>query len=51
MRTAGNAKNGHFQQVVRLRLNRLSRKLSDLLRIVQVFNKQGIALRSLTEDF
>ncbi|WP_392397653.1 recombinase family protein [Paenibacillus tuaregi] len=34
-----------------LRLNRLSRKPSDLLHNAEVFDKQGIALRSLTEDF
>ncbi|MCT1398094.1 recombinase family protein [Paenibacillus sp. p3-SID867] len=44
------ARCGRFQQVVCLRLNRLSRKLSDLLHIVELLNMNGIALRSLTEE-
>lgn len=44
------ARCGRFQQVVCLRLNRLSRKLADLLHIVELLEKHGVALRSLTED-
>lgn len=45
------ARSGCFQQVLCLRLNRLSRKLADLLHIVELLERQGIALRSLTEEF
>lgn len=44
------AENGRFQHVVCLRLNRLSRKLTDLLHIVEMLDKLDIALHSLSED-
>ncbi|WP_342563636.1 recombinase family protein [Paenibacillus sp. FSL R7-0345] len=44
------ARSGRFQQVVCLRLNRLSRKLTDLLHIYELLERHGVALRSLTED-
>jgi site-specific DNA recombinase len=43
------ARKGHFQQVVCLRLNRLSRNLKDLLYITEHLEKHSIALHSLTE--
>ncbi len=45
------ARSGRFRQVVCLRLNRLSRNLKDLLHIVELLDRHGIALRSLTEEF
>lgn len=45
------AKKGCFQQVVCLRLNRLSRNLPDLLAVVELLDKHGITLHSLTEQF
>ncbi|MGP0585557.1 recombinase family protein [Paenibacillus timonensis] len=44
------AQDENFKQVACLRLNRLSRSLSDLLYIVELLDRHGIALRSLTED-
>lgn len=44
------ARSGRFQQVVCLRLNRLSRKLADLLHIVELLDRHAIALHSLTEE-
>ncbi|AIW42391.1 recombinase family protein [Paenibacillus polymyxa] len=44
------ARKGHFQQVICLRLNRLSRNLKDLLHITELFEQQGITLHSLTEN-
>ncbi|MEC0371139.1 recombinase family protein [Paenibacillus chibensis] len=44
------ARSGRFQQVVCLRLNRLSRNLVDLLHIVELLDMHSIALRSLTEE-
>ncbi|MGE6229857.1 recombinase family protein [Paenibacillus pasadenensis] len=44
------AKSGRFGQVLCLRLNRLSRKLADLLRIVELLDQQNVKLHSLTED-
>lgn len=40
-----------FQTVICLRLNRLSRNLPDLLYAVELFDKHGISLHSLTEQF
>lgn len=45
------AKRGCFRQVVCLRLNRLSRNLPDLLAVVELLDKHGITLHSLTEQF
>lgn len=44
------ARQGRFQQVVCLRLNRISRNLTDLLHIVELLDQNGITLHSLTED-
>ncbi|KAF6563433.1 recombinase family protein [Paenibacillus sp. EKM202P] len=44
------ARKGHFQQVICLRLNRLSRNLNDLLHITELFEQYGITLHSLTEN-
>ncbi|MFF2017793.1 recombinase family protein [Paenibacillus sp. NPDC058177] len=44
------ARKGHFQQVICLRLNRLSRNLKDLLHITELFDQHGITLHSLTEN-
>lgn len=43
------ARSGHFRQVICLRLNRLSRKLGDLLHMTEHFDKLGVTLHSLTE--
>ncbi|WP_180968344.1 recombinase family protein [Paenibacillus pasadenensis] len=44
------AKNGCFGQVLCLRLNRISRRLADLLHIVELLAQQNVKLHSLTED-
>jgi len=44
------ARSEHFQQVLCLRLSRLSRSLKDLLSITELFDKHGITLHSLTEN-
>ena len=40
-----------FDLVVVWKLNRISRKLLDILNIVNLLNKHNIAFRSLTENF
>ena len=45
------ATQGNFQTVICLRLNRLSRNLPDLLYVVELFEKYGVGLHSLTEQF
>jgi site-specific DNA recombinase len=42
---------GKFDLVLVWKLNRISRKLLDILNIVELLNKNGIAFRSLTESF
>ncbi|WP_048745661.1 recombinase family protein [Paenibacillus sp. P22] len=44
------AKNGCFGQVLCLRLSRISRRLADLLHIVELLDQQNVKLHSLTED-
>lgn len=44
------ARTEHFQQVLCLRLSRLTRSLKDLLSITELFDKHGITLHSLTEN-
>lgn len=43
------ARKGLFQQVICLRLNRISRNLTDLLYITELFEKHGVTLHSLME--
>ena len=45
------ATNNKFDLVVVWKLNRISRKLLDILNIVELLNKHNIAFRSLTETF
>lgn len=45
------ATNNKFDLVVVWKLNRISRKLLDILNIVELLNKHNIAFRSLTENF
>ncbi|THF74126.1 recombinase family protein [Cohnella fermenti] len=45
------ADKGRFQVVLCLRLNRLSRKLVDLLHIIERLDRNGISFHSLTENF
>ncbi|MCT4510010.1 MAG: recombinase family protein [Tepidibacter sp.] len=42
---------GEFDEVVVWKLNRLSRKQLDLLKIIEEFNKYDIGFRSVTESF
>ena len=46
-----NATKNKFDLVVVWKLNRISRKLLDILNIVDLLNKHNIAFRSLTENF
>ena len=45
------ATNNKFDLVIVWKLNRISRKLLDILNIVDLLNKHNIAFRSLTESF
>lgn len=45
------AKNNKFDLVLSWKLNRLSRKLLDILNIVEFLDKHNVAFRSLTESF
>ncbi|MCI9978110.1 recombinase family protein [Clostridioides difficile] len=45
------ARKNKFDLVVVWKLNRISRKLLDLLNIVDILDKNGIGFRSLTENF
>lgn len=45
------AKDNKFDLVLSWKLNRVSRKLLDILNIVEFLNKNNIAFRSLTESF
>lgn len=45
------ASNKKFQMVISWKINRLSRKLSDAIKIVDTLEKHGIAYKSYTEPF
>ena len=49
-RLIGDAKKGRVQQVVVLRLNRLTRNLKDLLTILQIFQDHDVELFSVHEE-